>query len=222
MELPTPVKPRSHGCSGHMGDNRGSCHTDVGMGLTGSMNDRESAYQLLCEHTQSDSLRRHCLAVETCLGWYAKQRGEDVALWRTVGVLHDFDYEGHPDDHPMWGVRLLEQLGWNTVITRAIASHGDHTGVLRESALEKHLFAVDEMTGFIAAVAYVRPSKSVHEVEVKSVLKKLKTPAFAAAVDREAVRQGADDIGLTLEEHIANMLAAMKGNAEELGLGGIA
>lgn len=184
------------------------------------MYDREHAYALLCEHTESESLRKHCLAVEAALRGYAKKLGQDEELWATVGVLHDFDYEKHPDEHPMWGVRLLEQNGWPPEIVRAVASHADRSGAPRESLLEKHLFAVDELTGFIAAVAYVRPSKSIHEVEVKSVTKKLKTPAFAAAVNREEVRQGAELIGLTLEEHIANVIAFMREQAEPLGLAG--
>jgi putative nucleotidyltransferase with HDIG domain len=184
------------------------------------MYDREHAFSLLCENTQSDSLRRHCLAVETALRFYARKLGEDEALWATVGVLHDFDYEKHPDEHPLWGVAFLRENGWPEVIIRAVASHADRAGVSRESALEKHLYAVDELTGFVSAVAYVRPSKSVHEVEVKSVLKKLKTPAFAAAVNREEIHEGAGLIGLSLEEHIQNVIDALRTNAVELGLEG--
>lgn len=184
------------------------------------MYDRDHAYALLCEHTDSDSLRRHCLGVEAALRGYAKKLGQDEELWATVGVLHDFDYEKHPDDHPMWGVKFLEENGWPAEIVRAVASHADRSGVPRESLLEKHLFAVDELTGFIAAVTYVRPSKSVHEVEVKSVTKKLKTPAFAAAVNRDEVNQGAELIGLTLEEHIQNVIGFMRERADSLGLAG--
>jgi len=181
---------------------------------------RQQAYALLCEHTEGDSLKRHCLAVEAALRGYARKLGQDEELWAVVGVLHDFDYEKHPDEHPAWGCRFLEEQGWPAEVVRAVASHSDRTGVPRESLLEKHLYAVDELTGFIAAVAYVRPSKSIHEVEVKSVVKKLKTPAFAAAVNREEVRQGAELIGLTLEDHIANVIAFMRAEASALGLAG--
>ncbi|MBX3111273.1 MAG: HD domain-containing protein [Fimbriimonadaceae bacterium] len=185
--------------------------------------DRAAAYELMCQHTPSDSLRRHMLGVECCLRWYATRLGADVEQWGLAGLLHDFDYEQHPDEHPLWGIKLLESMEVDPAVVRAVAAHyPQKTGVEPESSLERHLFACDELSGFVTAVTYVRPSRSVHEVEVKSVVKKLKTPAFAAGVSRDDVARGAELVGLPLEEHIANVLAAMQGDAEALGLAGLA
>jgi putative nucleotidyltransferase with HDIG domain len=183
---------------------------------------RDDALMLLCEHTPSEALQRHCLAVETCLKYFAQKLGEDVELWSIVGLLHDFDYEQHPEEHPDWGVKFLEEHGWSPVITRAVASHYEFkTGVKPESLLERYLCACDELSGFVLAVAYVRPSKSIHEVEVKSVTKKLKVPAFAAGVNREDVARGAELLGVPLEELVAEVILALRSNAAMLGVAGV-
>jgi putative nucleotidyltransferase with HDIG domain len=182
----------------------------------------EAAWSLVTEHTASDNLRKHMLAVEAAMRGYAAQFGEDEDAWGVVGLLHDFDYERYPDasNHPFRGVEILRDRGYPEWIGRAILSHADYSGVPRESRLEHTLYACDEMTGFITAAALVRPTKSILDLEAASVLKRMKDKAFARAVSREDLRRGADEIGLPLEEHVSNVIRFMRVRAEDLGLRG--
>jgi len=184
------------------------------------MNDRRAAWGLLCEYTQSESLRKHALAVEACMRAYAKKFGEDEDKYGITGLLHDFDYEKYPTpaEHPFVGNKILEERGYPEDIRRAILSHAEYSGVKRESKMEKALFACDELAGFITASALVKPNKSLAEVEAKSVRKKMKDKAFARSVNRDDITNGAADLGIELEEHIAFCIEAMKGIAKELGL----
>jgi putative nucleotidyltransferase with HDIG domain len=184
--------------------------------------DREQAWNLLCEFTKSDSLRRHALAVEACVAAYARKLGEDELKWSVTALLHDFDWEIHPElpDHPIKGEPILAERGVDEEIRRAILSHADFTGVPRHTPLEKTLFACDELAGFLTACSYVKPNRSIFEVDTKSVRKKLKDKAFARAVNRDDIVNGAQDLGIELDEHIGFCIEAMRARAAELGLAG--
>jgi putative nucleotidyltransferase with HDIG domain len=183
---------------------------------------RAEAWGLLTEYTQSESLRKHALAVEACMRAYARKFGGDEERWGVIGLIHDFDYEKYPslDDHPYKGNAILAERGIGEEIRRAIMSHADYTGVTRDSNLEKALFACDELAGFITATALVKPNKSLAEVDAKSVRKRMKDKAFARAVSREDITKGATELGVDLDEHIAFCIEAMRGIAGELGLAG--
>jgi putative nucleotidyltransferase with HDIG domain len=183
---------------------------------------RQTAWSLLTEYTAGESLRKHALAVEAAMRAYARRFGEDEEVWGFVGLIHDFDYERWPDreNHPYRGVEILRGLGCPEFVLRAILSHADYTGVPRETRLEKALFACDEMCGFVTAAALVRPTKSVLDLEAASVRKRMKDKAFARAVSREDLVRGAEELGIPLEEHIATVIAAMRGQADALGLRG--
>jgi putative nucleotidyltransferase with HDIG domain len=184
---------------------------------------RDAAWTLLNEYTKSESLLKHALAVEAAVRGYARKFGEDEEGWGVVALLHDFDYERWPTlgDHPVKGSEILRKQGYPDWAIRAILSHAaEITGVARESQLEKTLFACDEMAGFVTAASLVRPSKSVLDLEPTSVMKRMKDKAFARGVKREDLRQGADELGLPLEEHIANVIAFMRERADALGLRG--
>jgi predicted hydrolase (HD superfamily) len=183
---------------------------------------RENAWSLLTEYTKSESLLKHALAVEAAVRGYARLYGEDEDDWGVVALLHDFDYERWPslDDHPFRGSEILGAKGYPEWVIRAILSHADYSGVLRESRLEKTLFACDELCGFLTAASLVRPSKSILDLEASSVVKRMKDKAFARAVKREDLRTGADLLGLPLEEHIKNVIGFMRPQADALGLRG--
>lgn len=184
--------------------------------------DRDEALAILHEFTKSESLRKHALAVEACVAAYARKFGEDELKWSITALLHDFDYEIHPEapDHPMQGEPILAERGVADDVRRAILSHANYSGVPRESLLEKTLFACDELAGLITAVSYVKPSKSVREVDLKSMRKKLRDKAFARSVSREDIENGAQALGLSLDEHMEFCLQAMQARADELGLAG--
>ena len=190
--------------------------------MTDAVVSRERAWALVTEHVQSDSLRKHLLAVEAAVRGYARMWGEDEEAWGFVALVHDYDYEQYPDreNHPFRGVEKLQSLGYPEWVTRAILSHADYSGVSRESRLEKTLYACDEMAGFVTAAALVRPSKSVLDLEAASVIKRMKDKAFARAVSRDDLRQGAETLGLPLEVHVGNVIQFMRVEADALGLRG--
>ena len=188
----------------------------------------ERALGILHDWVQSESLRRHCYAVADSMRHFAEAQGADTDLWEAVGLLHDMDYEQHPnaeqsatEGHPIVGVAWLRANGWSEEVCRAILSHADYAGVTRETPLERTLYAVDELSGFVMAVARVRPNKSLHEVEVSSVKRKMKDKAFARAVHREDIVRGAEELGMPLEDVIAGVITALEGDAARLGLAGI-
>ena len=179
---------------------------------------RDEVWQLLCQYTEADYLRKHHLAVEAAMKWYAHKYGQDENLWGNVGLIHDFAYEKYPDQHPQKDGEILREKGWPENLVRAVMAHGDHLDIPRTELIEKTLYAVDELTGLEIAVALVRPSKKIADVDVASVKKKWKDKAFARGVHREQIVKGAEDLGVPLDEHIGNVLEALKGNAEALGL----
>ncbi len=181
--------------------------------------DRQVAWELLCEYTKNENLRKHALAVEACLRAYAARFSQDVEEWGVVGLIHDFDYEMYPNapDHPLKGNEILAQKGFPEDLRRAILGHADYTGVPRDSQLAKSLFACDELAGFITACALVRPDR-IQSLESKSVRKRMKDKAFARAVSREDIVKGAEELGIPLDEHIAFCIDAMRSIAETLGL----
>lgn len=191
----------------------------------GNLPSRDDAWKLLCEYTQSENLRKHALAVECCVRAYARKTGADEELWGRAALLHDFDYERWPNaehhadqEHPAEGSRILRERGYPEEMIHAILAHADYTGVKRESALDRTLFACDELAGFLTACALIKPSKKIADVETASVKKKLKDKAFARGVNRDDVRRGAEELGISPDEHISTCIEAMRGIASDLGL----
>src|SRR5947199_931061 len=187
----------------------------------------DRAQSILHDWVQSESLRKHCYAVADSMKHFAQLRGENADLWEAVGLLHDMDYERHPnlersstEGHPFVGVAWLRANGWNDEICHAILSHADYSGVSRETPLEKTLYAVDELSSFVVAVALVRPTKSIDDVDVRAVKKKMKDKAFARAVNREDIGSGAEELGMPLDDVVAQVIVALQGDAERLGLVG--
>jgi putative nucleotidyltransferase with HDIG domain len=183
---------------------------------------RDQAWQLFCEWTESDSLRKHVLGVEAAMVGYAREYGEDEELWAATGILHDLDYERYPDletGHPRIALKELEERGYPKDLIDAVAGHADFLGVPRETRLAKTLYAVDELSGFVAACALVRPT-GIHGLTPKSVKKKMKQPSFAAAVNRDEMRRGTEELGVDFDVHVSRVIAAMEGRAAELGLEG--
>ena len=186
--------------------------------------DREQAWQTVCEFVQSEGLRKHMLAVEACMAAYARKYGEDEEKWAVTALLHDFDWEVHPraPDHPMKGEPILAERGVAPDIRRAILSHANYSGVSRDSRLEKTLFACDELAGFLTACSYVKPNRSIFEVDLKSARKKLKDKSFARTVSRDDIVNGASEMGIDLDQHIEFCIQAMKPRAAEIGVAGTA
>lgn len=182
--------------------------------------DRDEAMAILTEHTHNEALIKHALAVEAAMRHYAKLFGEDEAFWGVVGLLHDFDYEKHPtlEEHPFKGAEILRARGYDETLVKAVLSHARHTNIPRETRLEKTLFAVDELCGMVTAVALVRPSKKLADVGVSSVKKKLKDKAFARAVNRDDITEGAGELGVDLDTHIGHVVTAMQAVSDDLGL----
>ncbi len=182
--------------------------------------DRNTTLSLLHEYTKNDSLRKHAYSVEAAMRYYAREFGEDEEKWGITGLIHDFDYEQHPtqDEHPYVGVKILEENGYSEDIRRAVLGHAPYTGVPRDTLMAKTLFAVDELTGLITAAALVRPSKKIDDLKVSSVKKKMKDKGFARQVNRDEIRQGAEELGMDLDEHIDNVISAMKEIADILEL----
>jgi predicted hydrolase (HD superfamily) len=186
------------------------------------MPSRAEAWDLLCEWTKTDALRRHGLAVEAAVAWYGEHRfgiaGDELEVWRSAGLLHDFDYERYPETHPIRGADELRAHGYREDVVEAILGHGDHTGVPRTSLLAKVVYACDEMTGFVIAVTYVRPNRSLDEVDVRSVAKKMKDKGFARQVPRDQLEKGATELGVPFDEHVLNVIEGLKTVRGELGL----